>query len=517
MSISSVIAGGEHTCALTSSGGAKCWGLNSYGQLGDGTTTSSSTPVSVSGLTGGTTAVMTGMSYHSCARTLSDGLKCWGLNLYGQLGDGTELPASTTPVTLSVATGTYASNATHKHAVSSVSNQLSVDSYQYDANGNMTQRVEGGQTYTQTFDAENRLISVTVNSQTTQLIYDGDGNLIKKINPDNSKTLYVGGLYEVNKNAGGTVTGTTTYYPASGAMRVNGTLYYVLKDHLGSASVVTDSSGNIVGEQRYYPFGETRLMTGTLYTDKLFTGQRNIAGLGIYHYQSRFYSPKLGRFLSADSLVPNPFNPQDYSRYSYVRNNPVKYTDPSGHRACITQEECADMGTTPNGGRNLPKPKKTPGGGNDRDRGGDNAFPDPNPNGLPAPVIGPSLSSGGGNILELSKDDDASLTPTTTTPSTQPTEAQQLGNFFEAFDILGSMAEGGFFFFLTITVALATCAGAGAACILVLPIYYFMAVMFLQHGYNGYQEYRRIKYDPSVDPTGREVVDFFLPFLKKEK
>ena len=130
-------------------------------------------------------------------------------------------------------------------------------------------------------------------------------------------------------------------------MRVNGTLYYTLKDHpsttlrtsLGSASVVTDSSGNIVGEQRYYPFGETRLATGTLYTDKLFTrwiepveiGQRNIAGLGIYHYQSRFYSPKLGRFLSADSLVPNPFNPQDFNRYAYVRNNPVRYTDPSGH------------------------------------------------------------------------------------------------------------------------------------------------------------------------------------------
>ena len=114
-------------------------------------------------------------------------------------------------------------------------------------------------------------------------------------------------------------------------MRVNGTLYYMLKDHLGSASVVTDSSGNIVGEQRYYPFGETRLATGSMYTDKLFTGQRNIAGLGIYHYQSRFYSPKLGRFLSADSLVPNPFNPQDFNRFSYVRNNPVRYIDPSGH------------------------------------------------------------------------------------------------------------------------------------------------------------------------------------------
>jgi len=63
----------------------------------------------------------------------------------------------------------------------------------------------------------------------------------------------VGGLYEVNKNAAGTVTGTTTYYPAGGAMRVNGTLYFVLKDKLGSASVVTDASGNTVGEQRYYP------------------------------------------------------------------------------------------------------------------------------------------------------------------------------------------------------------------------------------------------------------------------
>ena len=74
---------------------------------------------------------------------------------------------------------------------------------------------------------------------------------------------------------------------------------------------MTDASGNIVGDQRYYPFGETRLATGSMYTDKLFTSQREMAGLGIYHYGARFYSPKLGRFLSADSIVPNPANPQD--------------------------------------------------------------------------------------------------------------------------------------------------------------------------------------------------------------
>gem|GEM_PF-2331212 len=178
-----------------------------------------------------------------------------------------------------------------------------------------------------------------MSGQTTQFIYDGDGNLVKKVKPDNSKTIYVLGIYEVDKTSGGSVTRTVTYYPAAGAMRINSTLYYVLKDHLGSASVVTDASGTILGEQRYYPFGETRLTTGTIYTDKLFTGQREMrrpepvegAGLGIYHYQARFYSPKLGRFLSPDTIVPSYANPQNLNRFGYVLNNPLRYIDPTGH------------------------------------------------------------------------------------------------------------------------------------------------------------------------------------------
>jgi RHS repeat-associated protein len=77
--------------------------------------------------------------------------------------------------------------------------------------------------------------------------------------------------------------------------------------------------------------GETRLTTGTIFTDKLFTGQREMAGLGIYHYGARFYSPKLGRFLSADTIVPGAANPQAYNRYSYVLGNPLKYIDLSRH------------------------------------------------------------------------------------------------------------------------------------------------------------------------------------------
>ena len=214
----------------------------------------------------------------------------------------------------------------------------------------MVTRMEGGVTYIENYDADceappkggNRLVSVNVSgqSQPTPFIYDGDGNLVKQIKPDGNKTLYVGGIYEVNKNAGGSVTGTKTYYPAAGAMRDGSTLYYVLKDHLGSASVLTDASGATVAgaETRYYPFGEARF-TGPMVTDKLFTGKRQIAELGIYHYQARFYSPKLGRFLSADTIVPGYANPQSWNRYSYVVNNPLRYTDPTGHR-CAPDDDC---------------------------------------------------------------------------------------------------------------------------------------------------------------------------------
>jgi len=59
---------------------------------------------------------------------------------------------------------------------------------------------------------------VTVSGQTTQFVYNGDGNLVKKIKPDGSKTIYVGGIYEINKSSGGSVIGRKTYYPATGAI-----------------------------------------------------------------------------------------------------------------------------------------------------------------------------------------------------------------------------------------------------------------------------------------------------------
>ena len=95
--ITSVAVGYGHTCAASATSGVKCWGDNFYGQLGDGTTTESNTPVSVVGISGGV-EVVGGGSAHTCAVTAADGLKCWGWNERGQLGNATVVDSST-PVT----------------------------------------------------------------------------------------------------------------------------------------------------------------------------------------------------------------------------------------------------------------------------------------------------------------------------------------------------------------------------------------------------------------------------------
>ena len=115
------------------------------------------------------------------------------------------------------------------------------------------------------------------------------------------------------------------------AVRQNDQISYLHSDHLGTASLTTDVWG--IGESPTAPpplRQSQRWADGDPQTDFNFTGQRK-AGFGLLDYNARYYDPVLGRFISPDSIVPDPTSGQGLSRYRYARNNPLKYNDPSGH------------------------------------------------------------------------------------------------------------------------------------------------------------------------------------------
>jgi len=252
-------------------------------------------------------------------------------------------------------TRTYQYSATIPHAVTGATPETgSPDTYTYDANGNMTCRVEGGVTFKQTYNAENRISTIQKLASGTcaspgnltahwAFAYDGDGTRVSTLYtpyvsgaPQTSvlTAYYMGGAYELTGSA------VKKYYSVAGMMvAVNdGTgLQYLLTDHLGSTVAVTNSSGTLTSQQRYLPFGAVRSIPNSpiLATDFGYTGQRKLDdGMGgIMDYKARFYSPALSRFLQPDSIIPNPANPQAYNRFSYVYNRPVNFNDPSGHDA----------------------------------------------------------------------------------------------------------------------------------------------------------------------------------------
>ncbi|HLN05517.1 MAG TPA: hypothetical protein VK217_04530, partial [Acidimicrobiales bacterium] len=103
---SAVSVGYESACAVVSGGKVKCWGNNSYGQLGDGSTVNHATPVFVTSLTGAT-AVSAGW-YGACAIVSGGKVKCWGYNYYGEVGNGTTSEDVPTPVSVSGISGATA-------------------------------------------------------------------------------------------------------------------------------------------------------------------------------------------------------------------------------------------------------------------------------------------------------------------------------------------------------------------------------------------------------------------------
>lgn len=110
------------------------------------------------------------------------------------------------------------------------------------------------------------------------------------------------------------------------------------KDALGSVDTITNESGIVIQRLAYDAFGKRIVQDWINDTDKNkplvkrgYTGHEHIEEFELIHMNGRIYDPVVGRFLSADIFVPYPFKTQSFNRYSYVRNNPLKYIDPSGY------------------------------------------------------------------------------------------------------------------------------------------------------------------------------------------
>ncbi|MFK8047473.1 MAG: RHS repeat domain-containing protein, partial [Halioglobus sp.] len=169
---------------------------------------------------------------------------------------------------------------------------------------------------------------------------------IDRANSQETKTRYLRNVEKITKPDGselikrhlGNVLITLSVNQTDTASVTN----YILKDHLGSLDVTTDKNGS---ERQFYEFdawGKRRGINGldlsaselmnfdTSTTTRGFTGHEILDQVGVIHMNGRIYDPVLGRFLQADPFVESPTDTQSYSRYTYVHNNPLKYTDPSG-------------------------------------------------------------------------------------------------------------------------------------------------------------------------------------------
>jgi RHS repeat-associated protein len=224
----------------------------------------------------------------------------------------------------------------------------------YDAAGNLMSYVSS----TYTYDQENRLSSTAGMSYT----YDGNGERVLKSNTSTGAAVKrywsMGGNTLAEDDGSGNLTAEYIYFGGKRIARIDlpaNTVHYYLSDHLGSTSIVASAAGAIEDESDYYPFGTEVVVTGPGTNELKFTGKRRDPESQLDYFNSRYFESPIGRFMSSDPLPwlqwqhrkdeeQEKFyawiaNPQNLNRYTYVNNNPLNHTDPTGMNACGTSND----------------------------------------------------------------------------------------------------------------------------------------------------------------------------------
>jgi RHS repeat-associated protein len=239
----------------------------------------------------------------------------------------------------------------HPHAVRQINGGTHAT---YDRNGNMTSDMTSGVARTITWTSFNMPNLIQRSGASSRFTYDVDHGRITQQAAQNGllkTTIYVGGIYEkVNDGAKiehkhyiGSPAGRIAIYtqtinqtpPNVGATTVD--TKFLLGDHLGSLDVVTNEAGAVIERDSFDAWGSRRPTDWRPADNSIrsiitrgYTGHEMLDDLGLVHMNGRVYDPGLGRFLSADPFIQAPTETQNFNRYSYVLNNPLSLTDPSG-------------------------------------------------------------------------------------------------------------------------------------------------------------------------------------------
>jgi len=228
----------------------------------------------------------------------------------------------------------------HPHAVSSISGGVISTTFTYDPNGN---ELTGNGRAT-TWTSYNKSASITQGSSTISFLDDPEHQRFQQVTAQGT-TLYFDGLGAHEELVMGSSWKWNDFLTVGNVMvgerssiAGTATTIYFHTDHLGSISVITDHSGNVLERLSYDAWGKRRFANGaddpsgsiTSQTTRGFTNQEELSVAGLVHLNGRIYDPMLGRMTSADPTVPDPLNAQAWNRYSYVGNDPLTFTDPTG-------------------------------------------------------------------------------------------------------------------------------------------------------------------------------------------